>query len=167
MVIGSRQVAAIVTSEGYTVPPIGASAVHRLVAQPDQRVIPVIVGAGIGRPAPEIAELFGDYVLEYRAIMSRLNNFLPVPLPPTPTQHDYVRQVVDAVAGCHAVDVLMIATFTSFLNYSPPIRQKINRVVIMGKPFEGDPTETPGKYSFNCGYDKSSCEKSSSTSFPG
>ncbi|MBY0442121.1 MAG: nucleoside hydrolase [Mycobacteriaceae bacterium] len=167
MVIGSRHVAAIVTTEGYTLPPIGASAVNRLVAEPDQRALPIIVGAGIGRPEPEIADVFGSYVLRYRAIMSRLNNFLPTALPPTPREEDYARQVADATADCREVDVLLLAALTSFVSYSPLIRQKINRIVIMGKPPEGDRTEEPGAYSFNCKYDLLSCEKVFHDQLPG
>lgn len=167
MVIGSRHVAAIVTTEGYTVPPIGASAVSRLVADPGQRPVPIIVGAGIGLPEPEISESLGSYVLDYRAIMGRLNNFLPTELPPTPVPNDYVQQVVGAVANCRQVDVLIIGAFTSFLNYSPPIRAKLGRVVIMGKPPAGDPTNEPGNFSFNCEYDMPSCERVFYDQLPG
>ena len=157
MVIGARHVAAVVTTEGYTLPAIGASAVSRLLAEPSQRPIPVIVGAGINLPESEIATSLGSYVIDYRRIMGRLNNFLPTELPPAPAQSNYVQQVTDAVAGCSAVDVLVIGAFSSFHNYSPAIRAKINRVVIMGRPPEGDPTSEPGNYSFNCEYDLPSC----------
>lgn len=167
MVIGSRHVAAIVTTEGYTLPPIGASAVSRLVSEPGQRAIPVVVGAGIGLPEDEIAEELGTYVLDYRRIMSRLNNFLPTELPPTAVPHDYVRDVENAVAGCRVVDVLIIGAFTSFLNYSPAIRSKIGNVVIMGKPLAGDPSNEPGNFSFNCEYDMASCEKVFYDQLPG
>jgi hypothetical protein len=76
-VLGARHVAAIVTTEGYTLAPIGASAISRLVAEPGQRAIPVIVGAATGVPVAEIAATIGSYVLDYRALMGRLNNFLP------------------------------------------------------------------------------------------
>lgn len=167
MVIGARHVAAIVTTEGYTLPTIGASAVNRLIAEPGQRTIPVIVGGGIGLSESDIATSLGSYVLDFRKIMGRLNDFLPTELPPTPVPHDYVQQVVDAVAGCSRVDVLVIGAFTSFLNYSPAIRPKIGRVVIMGRPPEGDPTSKPGDYSFNCEYDLPSCEKVFHDQLPG
>lgn len=157
MVIGTRHVAALVTTEGYTVPTIGASVVNRLLAEPSQRPIPVIVGAGNNLPESEIASSLGSYVLDYRRIMGRLNNFLPTELPPTPVPDDYVRQVTDAVAGCSSVDVLVIGAFSSFEHYGPAIRAKINRVVIMGRPPEGDPTSEPGNYSFNCEYDLPAC----------
>jgi hypothetical protein len=158
MVIGARHVAAIVATEGYTLAPIGASAISRLVAEPGQRHIPVIVGAGIDRPEADIPDSLGSWVLTYRAIMNRLNNFLPTALPPSPVQSDYVQQVVNAIADCRQVDILLIGTFTSFVNYSPAIRSKIGRLAITGRPLEGDPEVEPGE-SFNCGYDLPSCEK--------
>lgn len=166
-VIGARHVAAVVTTEGFTLPTIGASAVSRLLAEPGQRTVPVIVGAGIGRPEPEIAETFGDFLPVYRALMNRLNNFLPTALPPAPARHDYVQQVVDAVAGCHQVDVLVIGAFTSFANYSPAIRAKIGRVVISGRPLEGDAELDVAAESFNCGYDRPACEMVFHQQLPG
>lgn len=165
-VLGARHVAAIVTTEGYTLPGLGASAISRLIAEPGQRAIPVIVGAGVDRPEPDIAQTFGDYVLVYRAIMNRLNNFLPTPLPPTPARTDYVQQISDAVAGCEQVDVLVLGAFTSFVNYSPAIRSKLGRIVITGRPLEGDPELEAGE-SFNCIYDRPSCEKAFHQQLPG
>ena len=108
MVVGARHVAAVVTTEGFTMPGPGASAVSRLLAEPGQRSVPVIVGAGIGRPEPDIASTFGDFVLVFRALMNRLNNFVPTALPPAPSRPDYVGQLVDAVVGCARVDVLLL-----------------------------------------------------------
>ena len=81
-VIGARHVAAVVATEGYTVPALGAPAVEHLIDHPGQRAIPVIVGAATERPEADIAATFGDYVLDYRALMSRVNNALPAALPP-------------------------------------------------------------------------------------
>ncbi|CAN5132518.1 hypothetical protein BH09ACT8_BH09ACT8_07410 [soil metagenome] len=166
MVVGARHVAAVVTTEGYTLPTLGASGVSRLLAEPGQRSIPVIVGAATGRPAADIAGTFGDYVLVYRGIMNRLNNFLPTELPPAPVQDDYVQQVVDSVADCARVDVLVLGTFSSFVFYSRAIRAKIGRVVITGRPLEGDPEVEAGE-AFNCGYDLASCERVFHEQLPG
>lgn len=155
-VVGARHVAAIVATEGYTLAPVGASAISRLVAEPGQRTIPVIVGAQAGMSDAEITEKIGTYVLDYRAIMSRLNNSSPTELPPTPLPSDYVARIVAATADCARVDVLVLGTFASFQNYSPAIRSKIGRVVITGRPLEGDPELEAGE-SFNCVYDHQSC----------
>ncbi|CAN5611390.1 hypothetical protein BH10ACT9_BH10ACT9_38650 [soil metagenome] len=165
-VIGARHVAAIVATEGYTLAPIGASAISRLIAEPGQRTIPVIVGAEAGMSDSEITDKIGTYVLDYRGIMSRLNNFLPTELPPTPVRDDYVTQVADATAGCGRVDVLVLGTFASFQNYSPAIRSKMGRVVITGRPLEGDPELEAGE-SFNCVYDYRSCETVFHQQLPG
>jgi hypothetical protein len=168
LVIGNRHVAAIVTSEGYTKAEMGASALDRLIAEPGQRSIPVIVGAATNLPDAEIISTWGSFVLQYRMVMNRLNNFLATELPPSvPTNRDYVQQVVNAVADCHGIDVLIIGTFSSFVNYSPAIRSRIGQVVIMGKPLEGDPTQRPGNYSFNCEYDMPSCRKVFFEQLPG
>lgn len=156
MVIGNRHVAAVVTTEGFTTAELGASATSRLLAEPGQRTIPVIVGAGIHRSESDIASSFGDFVLVFRKLMSRLNDFLPAPLPPTPRQDDYVQQVTDAVATCQQVDVLLLSAFTSFVDYGPAIRSKIGRVVISGRPVNAD-SDLEAVESFNCSYDRRSC----------
>ncbi|MCV7278287.1 nucleoside hydrolase [Mycolicibacterium flavescens] len=166
MVVGARHVAAIVTTEGYTLPALGASAVSRLVAEPGQRRIPVIVGAAVNRPEADIAETFGDYVLVFRKLMNRLNNFLPAELPPTPASDDFVRQISDAASHCSRVDILLIGGFTSFRHYGPALRAKTGRVVITGRPAEGDPELEAGE-SFNCVYDRPSCETVFGEQLPG
>ena len=40
LIIGNRYVAAIITSEGYTLPAEGAGALSRLIAEPEQRSFP-------------------------------------------------------------------------------------------------------------------------------
>ncbi len=167
-VIGNRPVAAIVISEGYTRPKKGAAALSRLVAEPGQRNIPIIVGAGKNRSDASIISKWGEFVLDYRGMMNRLNDFLPVALPPSPSVlPSYKKQVVAAVAGCQTVDILVIGTFTSFVHYSPLIRSKIGEVVIMGKPLRGDKSQRPGNFSFNCEYDMAACRYASNKQLPG
>ncbi|MBB2988610.1 inosine-uridine nucleoside N-ribohydrolase [Mycolicibacterium iranicum] len=164
-VVGARHVAAIVTTEGFTLPGLAAPAISRLLAQPGLRTIPVVTGDGVHRSEPDIASSFGDFVLVFRALMHRLNNFLPAALPPTAPE-DYVQRVVDAVTDCTRVDVLVLGPFTSFENYSPAIRSAIGRVVISGRPLKGS-RELEAVESFNCGYDKPSCEKVFHEQLPG
>ncbi len=167
-VIGNRTVAAIVTSEGYTRPEKGAAALSRLVAEPGQRNIPIIVGAGKNRSDASIISKWGEFVLDYRGMMNRLNDFLSVALPPSPSVlPSYKKQVVAAVAGCRTVDILVIGTFTSFVHYSPLIRSKIGEVVIMGKPLRGDKSQRPGNFSFNCEYDMAACRYAFNKQLPG
>ncbi len=168
MVIGNRTVAAIVTSEGFTRPRNGAAALSRLVAEPGQRNIPIIVGAGKNRSDASIIRKWGQFVLDYRGMMNRLNDFLPVALPPSPpVPPSYKKQVVAAVTGCRTVDIVVIGTYTSFVHYSPLIRSKIREVVIMGKPLRGDKSQRPGNFSFNCEYDMAACRKAFNKQLPG
>ena len=158
-IIGSKHVAAIVTSEGYTKSELGAAALERLISEPNQRQIPVIVGVNTDLPEKNIISQWGQFVLQYRELMNRLNNFMGAPLPPSTGGVDYQKKVSNALSTCKSVDVLIIGTFSSFVNYSPLIESKINQVVIMGKPLEGDTTQRPGNFSFNCEYDMPACKK--------
>ena len=160
MVVGSRHVAAVVTTEGFTLPGPGASAISRLLAEPGQRIIPVVVGAGPGRSAAEVAAAFGDFVPVFRELMSRLNNFFPTALPPAAPSGDSVQQILDAVDGCRQVDVLVIGPLTSFVGYSPAIRSKIGKVVVQGRSPADEPeaVESLAVESFNCGFDRPACE---------
>lgn len=168
LVIGGRYVAAVVTSEGYTLPKAGAGALARLIGEPDQRHIPVIIGAGIGLSKDEIIARWGGFVIEYREMMGRAMALLNTRLPPgSKGKNSYVAEVIAAVADCKSVDVLIIGTFTSFVNYSPAIRKKINSVVIMGKPLRGDKAQPAGNISFNCEYDIQSCRIAFNKHLPG
>lgn len=159
LVIGNRYVAGIVTSEGYTLPQDGAAALARLIAEPGQRSIPVIIGASSHLSPEVIKEDWGQFVLDYRSMMGSAFALLSTALPPSPpAENDYVKEVADVLADCESVDILVIGTFTSFVNYSPAIRSKIRNVVVMGMPLHGDPTQRPGNFSFNCEYDMKACE---------
>lgn len=167
-VIGNKYVAAMITSEGYTKPEMAASSLGRLTAEAGQRHIPIIVGASTNLSDASIITMWGDFVLQYRTLMDRLNNFMATALPPNvPGDRNYVKQVSDAVASCQSVDVLVIGTFSSFVQYSPAIRSKIGQVVVMGKPLEGDTSQTPGNYSFNCEYDMQACRQAYYEQLPG
>lgn len=168
LVTGGAHVAAIVTSEGYTKAEAGAAALTKLLAVPAQRSVPVIVGANTDRTDASIAATWGDFVLQYRALMNRLNDSLPVAPPATlDANRDYVADVTHAVASCERVDVLVIGTFSSFVGYAPALGAKLKNVVVMGKPLEGDTSQRPGNYSFNCEYDMPACTKAFRERIPG
>lgn len=157
LVIGSKYVAAIIQSEGYTLPEQSAPAIDELVNnladQPNARKIPIIVG-GKQTPGPDMK---WPWLPFFRAMMNQSNALLASV--PTPWQADnsYTQKVVNSVANCKNVSVLIIGTYTSFVNYSPLIRDKIDRVVIMGQSI-GDSSRAPGKESFNCNYDLAACQ---------
>jgi hypothetical protein len=158
-VIGNRYVAAIIQSEGYTLPGEGAAALNELINnipdRPNQRKIPIIVG-GKQTPGPDLSKWFWiDY---FRAMMNQANALLPEPPKPWPLDKDYVQKVVKSLENCQKVSILIIGTYTSFVNYSSAIQNKIDRVVIMGQPI-GDNSRTMGRESFNCSYDMPACVK--------
>ena len=159
LVIGNRHVVALITSEGYTKPELGAAALSRLIAEPNQRHIPVIIGASTHLDENKILSKWGSFVLQYRELMNRLNHFATLAMPPAIVNSDYTDQVLRTVSNCKSVEVLIIGTFSSFVNYSSKIESKISRVVIMGKALEGDATQNRGNFSFNCEYDLSACKK--------
>ena len=159
LVIGNKYVAAIIQSEGYTYPESSTPAINQLVNnlpdQPNQRKIPIIVGASQAQTR-DISRW--PWVQFFRSMMNLSNGLLeslPMPVAPEPT---YVNQVVNSLASCKNVSVLIIGTYTSFINYSPLIRNKIDKVVIMGQPI-GDTSRTPTRESFNCDYDLPACQQ--------
>ena len=91
-------------------------------------------------------------------MMNRSNGLLSEEPKPWPSESGYARRVADSVRDCKSVSVLIIGTYTSFNHYLPLIKDKIDRVVIMGQPI-GDDSRTPGKDSFNCRYDMDACRQ--------
>jgi len=159
MMLGNRHVAAIVTSEGYTRAEAGAAALARLIAEPGQRAIPIVVGANSNRDPAETAKSW-PWLQSFRNTMDRAIDFFAVAPPAAPAKPDFVDALVKATADCKSVDFMMIGSYTSFVQYSPALAPKIGAVVSMGKPI-GDPTQRPGVVSFNCDYDMPACEMAS------
>lgn len=160
LVIGNKYVAAIIQSEGYTLPEQGAAAIAQLVNslpdQPNQRKIPIIVGGKQGENGRTL-EAGWTWIPFFRSMMN-LSNGLVTSLPtPAATDPAYIEKVVNSVANCQSVSVLIIGTYTSFINYVDAIRSKIDRVVIMGQPLN-DQSATLNRESFNCKYDLPACE---------
>ncbi len=158
LVIGNKYVAAIIQSEGYTLPEQGAAAIDQLVNripdQPNQRKIPIIVG-GKQVPSPDLNRWY--WAAYFRSMMNQADGLLADAPKPWSSDNLYVKKVVESVANCKKVSLLIIGTYTSFVNYSPLIRDKIDRVVIMGQPV-GDNSRTMGRESFNCSYDLPACK---------
>jgi inosine-uridine nucleoside N-ribohydrolase len=161
LVIGNKYVAAIIQSEGYTLPEEGAAAVAQLVNnlpdQPNQRKIPIIVGAKQGASGNQNLSTW-PWLPFFRSMMNLSNGLLTALPTPAPTDPAYVNKVVESVANCQSVSILVIGTYTSFINYIDLIRAKVDRVVIMGQAI-GDNSRTPGKNSFNCNYDLPACQR--------
>jgi hypothetical protein len=77
MIIGNKYVAAIIQSEGYTLPEHSAAAINELVNnipdRPNQRKIPIIVG-GKQSPSPDYSQWF--WVDFFRTMMNQANALL-------------------------------------------------------------------------------------------
>ena len=159
VVLGSAHVAAIVQSEGYTMPAHAAPAVDRLVNhipdRPRGRQVPIIVG-GEQTTSPDLTQW--PWLPFFRSMMNRSNGLLTSKPAPWPKAGHYRQQVVRSVSHCRSVSILIIGTYTSFNNYLPLIEQKVSRVVIMGQSIE-DHSRTQGRESFNCRYDLPACQR--------
>jgi len=159
LVIGNKYVAGIITSEGFTLPTMSASALRQQIPQAGQRNIPIIVGANFsGGGHRDISEW--GWIPYYRNAMNRINDLLPEPVTAAPENPNYVQDVVNATSSCANVSLLVIGTFSSFVNYSPVIKSKISSVIIMGRPLYPSRFNNDGSlnYSFNCEYDLAACE---------
>jgi hypothetical protein len=159
LVLGNKHVAAIIQSEGYTLPAQAAPAVNALVNlipdRPNSRKIPIIVG-GKQAQSPDLNRW--PWLPFFRSMMNLSNGLLTSAPRPWPYHADYPKQVLDSVRDCETVSILLIGSYTSFNNYLPLIKDKVRRVVIMGEPI-GDESRTPGRESFNCSYDFEACKK--------
>jgi hypothetical protein len=91
-------------------------------------------------------------------MMNRSNGLLATKPSPWPKNDRYTEQLKEAVAHCDNISILIIGTYTSFINYLPAIQEKVDRVVIMGQRI-GDESRTEGRESFNCNYDIEACKK--------
>lgn len=161
LVIGNKHVAAIIQSEGYTIPEESAAALNLLINQlpdqPNQRKIPIIVGGKQGISGRQDLKAW-PWLPFFRSMMNLSNGLVSSAPQPFPTDPEYAKKVVAAVNGCKDVSILIIGTYTSFVNYSPLIKDKIKDVVVMGQAI-GDESRTPGRESFNCRYDLPACQK--------
>ena len=161
LVIGNKYVASIIQSEGYTMPQQAAAAIDQLINQlpdqPNQRKIPIIVGAKQGANGRQDLSSW-PWLPYFRTMMNLSNGLLSTPPEPAPVGRYYPEQVAVSVANCSKVSVLIIGTYSSFINYYPHISSKIDKVVIMGQEI-GDDSTTEGRESFNCRYDLEACQK--------
>lgn len=159
MVVANKSVAAVVQSEGYSLPEVSAPAVARLINAPSAfangRAVPVIVGSRASQPV-DLAKW--PWLTFFRNMMASSNGFLPSPPVPAQPDPEYPVKVQQTVSHCQSVSVLIVGTYSSFVNYSPMIRHKIDKVVIMGKPMARH-ARPRDKQSFNCAYDLQACRE--------
>lgn len=157
LVVGNRDVAAIIQTEGYTKPEQAAGAADALVNHSggggNHRAIAILTGGSqVGAKPPDP----WPWLPFFRAMMNRSNGLLPAPARPWPRDPNYPAAVEQAVAGCRQVTVLLTAPFTSWIHYAPRIRHKLRAVVITGRRLVDQAHPTRGN-SFNCLYDLAAC----------
>ena len=142
LVIGNSHVAAIVLTEGASLPGQAAPVVEYAF----NPKVPVIVG---GSPAqsPDLSRW--PWLPFWRSMMSVGNGLLKSAPSPWPSDAQYPERVAAAVKGCRSVTVLVLGPYSSLVNYLPLIASKVDRVVAaVIKKFD----------TFNCGFDLDSCQ---------
>ena len=159
LVLGNKHVAAIVQTEGYTLPEKSAPVVDKLINhlpdQPQNRKISIIAG-GRQLNGPDLKRW--PWLPFFRSIMNRANGLIPIEPTSWPANNSYPQAIAESVKDCKNVTFLIIGTYTSFNNYLSLIKDKLDRMVIMGQEI-GDESRTPGRQSFNCDYDLEACKK--------
>jgi hypothetical protein len=157
LVIGNRHVAAIVQTEGYSLPGPAAAALDTLLhgaSQPAPRHrMKILVG---GSQVHGAGLQIGPGLPFVREMMRRSNGFITSVPAPWDSQSAYPELVRQALSGCRDVSVLLTGPFSSFIHYLPLIRDRVKRVVYTGKII-GQDGRVSAKSSFNCGYDLAAC----------
>ena len=142
-----RDLRAVVVTEGISSVPLGSTAISLFLAS-GQSFAPVI--PGLAAAAPPVY----DWLPAARATAERINDLLGKSVPFAAHPSRLRLALLDALKGCHQVDVLMLGPWSSFVQYAPMLRSLIRRVVASGRPLaENNPDN------FNCVYDQPACEK--------
>lgn len=160
MIFGQAHVAAVIQTEGVTRPEFSAAGVDALINGTNTdtgiRTIPIIVG---GRQnADWDVKAYQAWLPFFRAMMTRANGLLPEAPQARAANPAYETAIASIVDPCDSVSILILGPYTSFVNYFPLIRAKVDRIVIMGKML-GDDSDGKGRVSFNCEYDLPNCEQ--------
>lgn len=152
---GSKQVVAIVTTEGIARPEEGAAAVEHFLGRIGAN-IPVIRGES---PNSHRGYVASPDLPKWRKAAEHLNGtFGPFPNPELsahPPPSSITDRLWPLLSGCQRVELLVIGPWTSFMRYGPEILDRVDLIVAQGRP---DPDELEGQPAgFNCVYDLNSC----------
>jgi Inosine-uridine preferring nucleoside hydrolase len=153
--VGSKQVIAIVTTEGIARSKEGASAVEHFL----QRIganIPVIPGE---LPNPERDYHPDPDLPKWRDAAEHLNGTFPnLSQRPEDAPGSIATALISLVkkrSDCHHLELLIIGPWTSFMRYGPELLDRVDLIVAQGRP---EPDELEGQPAgFNCRYDLNSC----------
>ena len=150
--VSTGQIAAIVVTEGIARTEQGAGAIEELLKRGGIS-LPVVPGR-----SPSLARTHEEQpnLAAWRANAERLDGLLPEPVKPTNSVPDDIgAKLVELTRHCRHVSLIVIGPWTNFMFYGPLLLEKIDRVIVQGRP---DPDEIEGEPSgFNCTYDLESC----------
>jgi len=154
-VVPNRDVRAIVVTQGVGDPRTSATALVKVLAVPGAKDIPVIVGASVAGGSP-LEKL--DWLPSQRALSAIANGYIKTPVAgPAYSRRTMVDGVRSAVLGCRSIEALLIGPLTSFVRYSPAIRDRVTKVVLQGDPLALTLKVPLLDAQFNCAYDLASC----------
>src|SRR5689334_7896543 len=140
-----RELRAVVVTEGISSVPKGSMAISLYLASGPSSA-PVIPGLATTAPPAY------DWLPAARAAAERLHGLLTQAVPVAGTSNRIKLALLEALQGCHRVDVLMLGPWSSFVEYGPMLRPLIRHVVASGRPVaENNPAN------FNCVYDQPAC----------
>lgn len=143
----NRDLRAVVVTEGISSVARGSTAIALFIAS-GQSFAPVI--PGLAAAAPPIY----DWLPAARAAAERINNYLVKSVPAADGSNKLRLALVDALRGCHRVDVLVLGPWSSFVRYAPTLRPVLRKVIASGRPLsENNPDN------FNCVYDQPACNQ--------
>lgn len=154
--VPAQRVAAVIITEGLARTPEGAGAMRTFLESIDLGNVPVLRGT---TPNPKRRFLAGhplpSGLPEWRQVTERLNHVLPEPVRLSDTGEDLPVRLRQETDECRSVSLLVIGPWTSFIRYAPDLLDRVERIVVQGRPYPdelgGDPT------GFNCVYDIDSC----------
>lgn len=147
VLLPARRIDAVVVTEGIASVERGRTAMALFLASGGSTA-PVFAGETAESPHAY------DWLPEARTGAERINGFMAEAIP-TATATRNLRSVLPrALRGCRRIDVLLLAPWSSFVQYAPRLQRRLGRLVVSGRPLaENDPDN------FNCVYDQPACNR--------
>jgi inosine-uridine nucleoside N-ribohydrolase len=152
--VSTGQVVAIVTTEGIARSAEGALVLSEVLGRGGLS-IPIIIGAV---PSPIRGYSPPDWLAAARSSAETLNGTFAVDRQQsTPLLGNVVTDLGPLVSNCSHVKLIVIGPWTSFMLYAPQILDKVDAIVVQGRPDPDKIGGAPSTTGFNCLYDKPSC----------
>jgi inosine-uridine nucleoside N-ribohydrolase len=155
--VPAQRIAAVVVTEGLARTAEGAGAMEAFLRNSGLDEVPVVQGIPPNPKRQFRVESPLPYDLPtWRENTERLNGMLPAPVRSTdPAVGDVAVGLRRHTEECRSISLLVIGPWTSFLRYAPDILERVERIIVQGRPY---PDELGGEPAgFNCTYDLDSC----------